>query len=170
MGFYGPPIFPFGVNSCVWGPNYNGVGFGANPLWYGEAPCYGLFGMGLNNPSAYTNQGPGYNYVGPYDDSQVYPGDQSGGAAGAPPNNSAEQGEVNSAVRTNIQLYMKNGGVSPTIFYWMASGKLHYVTDNGLVMSVDADQLDLQRTIDENAKRGIKFTAPQQTPGAQPQP
>jgi len=51
--------------------------------------------------------------------------------------------------------------------YWLAGGKLHYVTSYGGENSVDANQLDLQRTVNENASHGITFTLrPAPTTGA----
>jgi alkyl sulfatase BDS1-like metallo-beta-lactamase superfamily hydrolase len=42
---------------------------------------------------------------------------------------------------------------------------LHYVTSYGGENSIDANQLDLQRTVNENALRGVTFTL-RPAPGA----
>jgi hypothetical protein len=42
--------------------------------------------------------------------------------------------------------------------YWLANNKLHYVVNDGVENTVDMDQVDLQRTVDENAKRGVRFS------------
>jgi hypothetical protein len=41
--------------------------------------------------------------------------------------------------------------------YWLSGGKLHYVVTYGGESAVDMDQVDLQRTVNENSKRGVKF-------------
>jgi len=41
---------------------------------------------------------------------------------------------------------------------WIADGKLHYNVDYSGESTIDINQLDLQRTVDENAKRGVRFT------------
>ena len=79
----------------------------------------------------------------------------------APPNNGPDINEPTEAQRNAmkpVQLYLKSGGVFEATIYWIANGRLNYVTDNGAVITVDIDQLDLQRTISENAKRGVPFT------------
>ena len=42
--------------------------------------------------------------------------------------------------------------------YWLVDGKLHYMTSYSTESVVDMDEVDLQRTVDENAKRGVTFT------------
>ena len=48
---------------------------------------------------------------------------------------------------------------------WLSGDQLHFVFDNGGESSIAVDQLDLRRTVDENAKRGLQFqlkTSPSQ--------
>jgi len=55
--------------------------------------------------------------------------------------------------------------------YWMADGKLHYVTAENGENSIDIDQVDLQNTAEQNSKRGVTFTLRAQDvaqPAAQP--
>ena len=59
--------------------------------------------------------------------------------------------------------------------YWLDAGKLHYITNYGGENTLDMSQLDLQRTVDENAHSGVDFTLkPARTEGgpapAAPQP
>jgi hypothetical protein len=62
--------------------------------------------------------------------------------------------------------------------YWLDAGKLHYITNYGGESLIDITQLDLQRTVDENAQRGGSFTlrpaaavpAPDAAPAPEPQP
>jgi len=56
-----------------------------------------------------------------------------------------------------ILLYLKDGTVFPASDYWVADNRLHYRVDYGGENAIDIDQLDLQRTVDENAKRNIRF-------------
>ena len=42
--------------------------------------------------------------------------------------------------------------------YWLADGKLHYTVNYVGESTVDLDQVDLQRTVDENARRGVRFS------------
>jgi hypothetical protein len=56
-----------------------------------------------------------------------------------------------------ILLYMRDGTVLPASDYWVADNRLHYRVDYGGESTIDIDQLDLQRTVDENAKRNIRF-------------
>ena len=41
--------------------------------------------------------------------------------------------------------------------YWFADGKLHFILDNGGEGFIDMERLDLQRTVDENQRRGLHF-------------
>ena len=179
-GFFGVPIYvyPLGLNTCIWGPNYFGAGFGYDPFWYGYTPCYGPFGWGPNNPS-YDSAYPETNYVygGPYDDS---PDDFDQGNPPAnfdqnvPANDQGQADQVgpetddtvdSGAIRENVQLYLKNGGVFNVFLYWVTGNQLHYVTDNGSAITIQIDALDLDRTISENAKRGKFFKLPSQPSG-----
>jgi hypothetical protein len=55
-------------------------------------------------------------------------------------------------------LYLKDGTVYALEDYWVADGKLHYVTNYGGENAIDLDTIDMQRTVDVNAKRGINVT------------
>ena len=55
-------------------------------------------------------------------------------------------------------LILRDGSSYAVSDYWLAAGKLHYVTSYGGENSIDANQLDLQRTVNENALRGVTFT------------
>lgn len=174
FGFFELPFYgyPLGLNSCIWGPNWFGAGFGYDPFWYGFTPCYGPWGIGLNSPSYYNPYPNAGTYV--YGDDPNDDSDYSG-QGDAPPNFDqnalTDQNEPNAseapapdsgAVRANVQLYLKNGGVFNVILYWVTGDKLNYVTDNGSSITIELDQLDLPRTISENAKRGMFFKLPGQ--------
>jgi hypothetical protein len=57
-----------------------------------------------------------------------------------------------------VVLFLKDGTVYAITDYWIADNKLHYVTNYGGENSIPLDQLDMQRTVDVNAKRGINIT------------
>jgi hypothetical protein len=42
--------------------------------------------------------------------------------------------------------------------YWVADGKLHYLTSYGGENTIDLDDLDVQKTVDVNASRSVEFT------------
>jgi hypothetical protein len=65
---------------------------------------------------------------------------------------------VDAAGSATLRLYLKNGATFDVATYWLAENKLHYISTDGSELIIQMDQLDLQRTVDENAKRGIKFT------------
>jgi hypothetical protein len=56
-----------------------------------------------------------------------------------------------------LLLYTKDGTTFAASDYWLAEGKLHYSVNYGGESVMDINQLDLQRTVDENAKRGVRF-------------
>lgn len=100
----------------------------------------------------------------------TYPSDYSGAAS----NNSSENYESEPAVEgtpnTNpvtgniaettptVLLYMKDGTTYAASDYWVADGKLHFYVNYTGESAVDMSQVDVQRTVDENAKRGVRFT------------
>jgi len=52
---------------------------------------------------------------------------------------------------------MKNGAVYSVRDYWFLEGDLHYVLTDGREGTVDAEQLDMRRTNEENTKSGVPF-------------
>jgi hypothetical protein len=54
--------------------------------------------------------------------------------------------------------------------YWLAGNKLYYVVNDGGENMVDMDQVDLQRTVDENAKRGVRFSLKPKPNNSNPAP
>lgn len=62
------------------------------------------------------------------------------------------------AEKTLTVLFMKDGAVYAITDYWVADGKLYYLTAYGAEDAIDMNDLDLQKTVDVNAKRGVSFT------------
>jgi hypothetical protein len=57
-----------------------------------------------------------------------------------------------------VLLYLKDGTMYPATDYWLVDNKLHYRANYGAESVVNLDEVDLQRTVDENARRGVRFT------------
>ena len=77
----------------------------------------------------------------------------------APPEETGGGGGASSSSSDNeVVLFLKDGTVYAITDYWIADNKLHYITNYGGENSIPLDQLDMQRTVDVNAKRGINIT------------
>ena len=71
---------------------------------------------------------------------------------------------------TYVLLFLKDGSNFAVSDYWLSGGKLHYVTSYGGENAIDQSQLDLQRTVNENATRGVTFSLrPQPAPAPEPE-
>lgn len=83
----------------------------------------------------------------------------------------------------SVLLYLQDGSAFEVADYWVDGDILDYVTVDGTKGSFTVATLDLQRTIDANARVGLKFTldrtqrgkpfekvGEQPDPGSQPQP
>jgi hypothetical protein len=158
FGFYGggfcDPYWGFDPSFGCGGLGFGfGYGFGGYGYGYGYP---GYFGGGYNssynvgssiNSTDYLTDGPADNYSNTFspDPSAAQQGtDQP--AQAAPP-----------APPTTV-IYFKDGTSFDVMSYWLDAGKLHYITNYGGETSVDMNQLDLQRTVDENARAGVNFT------------
>jgi hypothetical protein len=89
-----------------------------------------------------------------------------------PPPESGSPEEIE-AEKVLVVLYMKNGAVYAVTNYWVGDGKLHYLTSYGGENTIDLNDLDLQKTVDVNASRGVEFTlrpAPEQKQPNPPDP
>lgn len=64
-------------------------------------------------------------------------------------------------------LYLKDGSMYALTNYWVADGKLHYVTSYGGENAIEMDLVDVQHTVDVNSKRGVTFVL---TPRAAAEP
>ena len=66
------------------------------------------------------------------------------------PQTPADNGEV--------MIFMKDGSVNMVRDYWVADGQLHYRTADGGENTLNWNDIDVQQTVDANAKRGVNFT------------
>lgn len=56
-----------------------------------------------------------------------------------------------------ILLVLKDGSVYGVTDYWLEAGRLHYLTSYGGANDIPIEQLDLQKTVDENWARSVEF-------------
>jgi hypothetical protein len=166
------PFFPFGFGfGSPFGFGY-GFGFGCDPLWNWNCPLgYGFgygAGFGYGGDFGYYGGATGMGYGAGSDmnfemngtepnagEDMSSPQGNAGEWQNAPDNSS--QADVANA-QPYVVIFLRDGTSYAVSDYWLAGGKLHYVTSYGGENSVDANQLDLQRTVNENASHGITFT------------
>jgi hypothetical protein len=131
--FFGPPFYRFGFGlgfNSLWWP-------ACDPFWGWGINCYGLPFYGFGYGYGYGNYAPPQAYDYPV---YLYSGDG----------------------RELPQLYLKDGTVYSVNDYWFVDGQIHFtLIEEGGTKSVeqviDFDELDLQRTIDDNTQRGFRF-------------
>jgi hypothetical protein len=191
------PVRPFGPylgTAGLFGLGYNPFLFsGCNPSFGFGYGCVGLapyswYGVGYFPPTYPSGNG--------YPSTPDYPSDPSypSGPAYNPPDPSATlqytpllnqypsledstedlgvSRKVSAQLRNEVILYLKDGSVFAVASYTVSNGLLHYVTAYGEKNDVSADRLDLHKTIEANAARGVAFTlTPSTDPSAtQPSP
>ena len=54
-------------------------------------------------------------------------------------------------------LVLQDGSEFGLTEYWLEGDKLHYVTTYGGRNSLPVQRIDLQKTVERNAERGVKF-------------
>ena len=153
-----------GVASCGLLAPYYGLGGGYFPPAYPSAP----YPSGVPDyPSPDYPSGPVYN---PPDTSATlqytpltspYPS-----LASLPPEDLSGSANVSARMRNDVLLYLKDGSVFSVASYTVSNGQLSYVTAYGDKNDVAVDQLDLQKTIQANAARGVAFTLTPASPAA----
>lgn len=173
FGGFGPVFRPFGFGFGRFGLGF-GFGLGWNPCWgavWDDPFCFGGFAGPAYDPYGYPPYDPSYDQngyppqsFGP--DPNYDPGNQAGGPA--PDSQSAEPSEplnpnwdttVNAGIAIqpgSVMIYLKDGTSLSPSDYWIADDQLHY-TLAGAENTVALDHVDLRRTNDENAKRGVRF-------------
>jgi len=137
---------------------------------FGFFPGFGLFGFddgfgcdrfwGWNNfgwGCGFGSWGPGYDmFYGVPNGAQYEQNDTSRIYGQYAPQNSPES--ENAVSTPPVLIYLTDGTGYEVTDYWVADNRLHYVTNYGAENSVEVTQFDLQRTVDENAERGVAFT------------
>jgi hypothetical protein len=144
--------FNFAFSPCsAFGFGY-GYGYGAG---FGYGAGYGYWGGGYDiNPADFNAQD--VAAPNPWMGDYLYEGTED-----------AAEVEAATAAGPLTVIYFKDGSSYGVRDYWMDAGQLHYVTSYGGENSVDSDRVDLQRTVDENAKNGIEFTLRPAQPGSE---
>jgi hypothetical protein len=112
---------------------YNNSGYSAD----NSASADQLAQSDLPYPEQGTDQGPGPDQV------SGNPNPVTGNVAATTP---------------TVLIYLNDGTLYAASDYWLKGGKLHYTVNYAGENSVDMDQVDLQRTVNENAKRGVRFS------------
>jgi hypothetical protein len=187
-----PPIRPFGPflgTASLYGLAYNPFLFaGCNPFWGLAngcgllAPYYG-YGVGYF-PPAYPSapdypsgapdypapsypSGPVYNPPDPSAALQYTPlMNQYPSLTTLPAENLTASGGASAQLRNDVLLYLKDGSVFAVSSYAVSDGELHYVTSYGEKNDIPVDLLDLKKTIEANAARGVAFTLTPANPAA----
>ena len=136
-----------------WGLSWPWLDWGWGPAWID--PIWGW---------------PGYNYYGyPADYSNDYPYDNNSYSTppenypssdtGAPPDDQSPMQSTDAGkIEMPVLLYMKDRSVFAASDYWVEDGKLHYVLSTGAEKMVELDQVDIKRTMAENADLGTQVT------------
>ena len=83
-----------------------------------------------------------------------------------PPQDLSASTDLSTRVLNEVLLYFKDGSVFSVASYTVSGGQLHYVTGYGDKNDVSVDELDLQKTIQANAARGVAFTLTPASPAA----
>jgi len=149
----------------LWGPGW-GWGWGWDPYWYDPwwpgyvyapapypyptDPIYSDNVRPRSNSSTSSVYGDDNPAMGDYDPAS--PSRDSYNRNSNPPT-----GNVALSTPT-VLIYLKDGTTFAASDYWIADGKLHYYVNYSGESTVDMDQLDVQRTVDENSKRNVQFT------------
>ena len=156
--FFGRPFFGccgFGFGGFGFGLGFGDFGFGfGEPLWWGSGWPWWYGGIGYP-------YGLPYGYSLPYDLGLTY---DSPAASGPPPDDSSGYGEYRSTRKNSenssaiLSLYLKDGTMYSARDCWLAAGELHCTATDGSERVFELESVDFQRTVDENARRGVPFT------------
>jgi hypothetical protein len=148
----------FGVFGFGFGYPFLDFGFGpdCNPLWLE----LGAFGCDMFGYWDGYNAGYNVDYETGADQTDVLPSVEESSQERPSTYVSAPERapEQNQAEEVSVVLYMKSGVAYMVTDCWIADGKLHYRPSYGGENTIEMDDLDLQETVDANAKRGVNFT------------
>ena len=115
------------------------------------SPGYNYYG----NPSGYSND---YSYDDNYSYTAPAVNDANTDANAPPVQQSPDVPDSNGDSVAPILLYMHDGSVYAASGYGIENDRLHYILTNGAENTVNLDQVDVQRTVSENAKGGVRVT------------
>jgi len=171
LGWGWGPWWSFGFADPCW------YGW-SQPLWYWDEPgCYGYWDYYPNYDDSYYGYYPDENY----DNSGGGPISYPAPADNAAPYNQEAAPEGNAPSRESVPnnsitdltkptsvvlVYLKNGSEFDVSNYWVEGGMFHYMLTEGGEVAIKLDQLDLERTFEQNAKRGVFFNLNDSLDGA----
>jgi len=137
-----------------------GYGFGGGLGYFGGIGSYGGYSSGYGSGWTDASSEVAANVTSADNvNSYLYAVPSSGSTQAADDSDAAQVARADSAPqRTYVLLYLKDGSSFAVTDYWLTGGKLHYVTSYGGENAVDESQVDLQRTVNENAARGVDFS------------
>ena len=166
-GFY--PGF-CGIAGCGYGCGFGfayGYSWACDPFWgcpSGYLGYSGYYGGGGYGNTIYGDTGGDTGY-------ETAPSNEPNPSHFAyPPGEVTASGSESAAAAPEVVLFLRDGSVYSIDDYWVAGGKLHYVTNYGGENSIDLNLIDMQQTVDVNAKRGINITLrPAQSQAPAPQ-
>jgi len=179
-GMIFPPFHPFGHFHHGFGFGY-GFGFRQcfviNPCGFGFGGGYGLFGgyglYGYGNGWFYpvydeeeaTEPGVPETYPTVPDFTAEYYDSLPPYLPPAPENEEAQ-----AQTGPLIELVLNDQTVFPVMSYWLKDNRLYYITTYNIQTSIPLSDLDLQKTVDMNYKRGVTFSLTPQPPQTQEKP
>lgn len=149
-----------------WGFGWPWLDWGWGPAWID--PIWGWPGYDYSYPADYSN-----DYL--YSDNsystppETYPSSDTG----APPDDQSptqSQYTDTGKIEMPVLLYMKDRSVFAASDYWVENGKLHYVLSTGAEKMVELDQVDIRRTMAENADLGTQVTLKPRPANSEPSP
>jgi hypothetical protein len=125
-------------------------------VFWTVGPCFGLGDYSAESTVVAASANPSANYL------PLFFGEERGPGAAARLNPSPP------APAPTMALYLTDGSSIGASDWWVARGRLQYITTSGTTGSMDLSQLDLEQTIQQNEKRGLdfhlRFTPPSDRP------
>jgi hypothetical protein len=157
--FFDYPFYGYGLGLF----SYCGNGLAPDMEW--EEDYTGGCGIyGGQNDASIVSYGAEHNGYEPQPDTRQFYGAYASGNSDATDQSAFRNSQNGStAASTNAPapdtlIYLADGTNYAVTSYWLAGGKLHYLTSYGAEDSVPIGQIDLQRTVDANAAQGVQFT------------
>ena len=166
--FLGGAFVGFGRDGSFSRPSNLPLGFGLWPacdsagvpgVFWSVGPCFGIGDYSAESAAANAyppGTAPPSGYLLP-----LFFGEEP------PPASAAPSANAPAPVSTAV-LYRTNGTAITASDWWVAHGRLQYISDSGAAGSMDLSQLDLEQTIKQNETRGLefhlRFTAPADRP------
>ena len=114
-------------------------------VFWTVGPCFGLGDYSAESPVAAASANPSATYL------PLFFGEEPGAGT------AARQNPNPRAPAPTMMLYFTDGSTIAASDWWVARGRLQYITTSGTTGSMDISQLDLEQTIEQNEKRGLDF-------------